>query len=62
MNTAFSTITTIITFDNDYFTVYIYTLTGEYDQTDQHVHHPIWIQFTTIIHKCEYSIIILVHT
>ena len=37
--TTFSAVNTIITVDNDHFTVY--TLTGEYDQTDQcaNYHH-----------------------
>ena len=41
MYTTFSNVITIITVDNDYLTVY--TLTGEYDQTDQSIgnYHPI---------------------
>ena len=36
LHSTFGIVITIITVDNDHFTVYTYTLTGEYDQqTDQ---------------------------
>ena len=46
MYTAFSSVITIIIADKDHFTVCIYILTGECNQTDQHAdnHNPIYAQ------------------
>ena len=42
MYTTLIFVTTIITVDNDHIILYTYTLTGEYDQIDQQVHHPMY--------------------